>query len=176
MKCATCARIQQSNSRTTCARIGWLPQRLIAELYQIAIPTVNEHLANIYAGGKLNPAATIREFRTVQSEGARRVARMVHHYTLDAILAVDYRVRSAHGTQFRQWGTNRLSKPLERIRDISKAICNWATACDPIAESRCVVNCARSHQMKSASPRYAVISPDSKIRYGVDNVNKYDGN
>ena len=90
----------------------WLTQRLIAELYQVSVPTVNEHLANAYADGELDAAATIREFRIVQMEGARQVSRTVAHYNLDAILAVGYRVHSPRGTQFRQWATARLSELL----------------------------------------------------------------
>jgi hypothetical protein len=90
----------------------WLPQRLIAELFQVTVPTVNEHLANIYDEEELNPAATIRKFRIVQSEGTRQVTRMMDHYNLDAILAVGYRVRSPRGTQFRQWATAKLSELL----------------------------------------------------------------
>lgn len=66
----------------------WLPQRLIAALYQIAVPTVNEHLANIYDEEELDPGATIRKFRIVQTEGRREVSRLVDHYNLEAILAV----------------------------------------------------------------------------------------
>lgn len=51
-------------------RTVWLPQRLIAELYQVSVPTVNEHLANIYGERELDPQATIRSFRVVQREGA----------------------------------------------------------------------------------------------------------
>lgn len=90
----------------------WLPQRLLAELYQVSVPTINEHLTNIYAEGELAPEATIRKFRIVQREGSREVARMVDHYNLDAILAVGYRIRSLRGTQFRQWATQRLSELL----------------------------------------------------------------
>jgi len=90
----------------------WLPQRLIAELYQVAVPTVNEHLSNIYGEGEISPQATIRKFRIVQREGARDVSRMVEHYNLDAILAVGYRVRSPRGTQFRQWATAQLRELL----------------------------------------------------------------
>jgi len=86
----------------------WLTQRLMAELYQVSVKTVNEHLGNIYNEGELAPQATIRKFRIVQTEGARRVSRMVDHYNLDAILAVGYRVRSTRGTAFRQWATVRL--------------------------------------------------------------------
>ncbi len=90
----------------------WLPQRLIAELYQVSVKTANEHLVNIYDEGELAPDATIRKFRIVQTEGARQVSRLVDHYNLEAILAVGYRVRSAVGTRFRQWATARLSELL----------------------------------------------------------------
>jgi hypothetical protein len=90
----------------------WLPQRLMAELFQVSVKTVNEHLVNIYDEGELDPEATIRKFRIVQTEGNRQVARLVDHYNLDAILAVGYRVRSQRGTQFRQWATARLGELL----------------------------------------------------------------
>jgi hypothetical protein len=90
----------------------WLTQRLLAELYQVAVPTINEHLQGIYGDGELDPTATIRKFLIVQTEGTRRVRRMVDHYSLPAILAVGYRVRSFRGTQFRQWATTRLNEYL----------------------------------------------------------------
>jgi hypothetical protein len=90
----------------------WLSQRLLAELYQVAVPTINEHLANLFDDGELAPEATIRKFRIVQSEGNREVSRLVDHYNLDAILAVGYRVRSLRGTQFRRWATERLREYL----------------------------------------------------------------
>ena len=93
-------------------RTVWLTQRLIAELYQVSVKTVNEHLINIYDEGELEAEATIRKFRIVQREGRREVSRSVEHYNLDAILAVGYRVRSSRGTQFRQWATARLSELL----------------------------------------------------------------
>ncbi|MBS0458577.1 MAG: virulence RhuM family protein [Proteobacteria bacterium] len=90
----------------------WLAQRQIAELYQVSVPTVNEHLANAYAEGELEPERTIRKFRMVQTEGVRQVRRLVDHYSLAAILAVGYRVRSPRGVQFRQWASQRLSEYL----------------------------------------------------------------
>ena len=90
----------------------WLPQRLIAELFGVSVPTVNEHLANVYEETELDPGATIRKFRIVQTEGGREVSRLVDHYNLDAILAVGYRVRSIRGTQFRQWATTQLRELL----------------------------------------------------------------
>ncbi len=90
----------------------WLSQRLIADLFQVSVKTANEHLVNIYNEGELDPAATIRKFRIVQSEGTREVSRIVDHYNLDAILAIGYRVRSHRGTQFRIWATQRLREYL----------------------------------------------------------------
>ena len=86
----------------------WLSQRLLAELYQVAVPTINEHISTIYSDKELAPAATIRKFLIVQTEGIRRVERLVDFYSLDMILAIGYRVRSHRGVQFRRWATERL--------------------------------------------------------------------
>jgi hypothetical protein len=85
---------------------------LLAELYQKDVRTINEHLKNIYEDKELDPEATIRKFRIVQIEGSREVAREIDHYSLEAILAVGYRVRSKQGTQFRRWATERLREYL----------------------------------------------------------------
>ncbi len=90
----------------------WLTQLQIADLYQKDVRTVNEHLINIMDEGELAPEATIRKFRIVRREGPRQVTREIEHYNLSAILAVGYRVRSARGTQFRQWATARLREYL----------------------------------------------------------------
>ena len=79
----------------------WLTQKLMAELFQKDVRTVNEHIQNIFEEGELMPGATIRNFRIVQSEGARQVTREIEHYSLDVIIAVGYRVKSHRGTQFR---------------------------------------------------------------------------
>jgi hypothetical protein len=92
----------------------WLSQALMAQLFQVAVPTVNEHLKGIYGDGELHPKATIRKFRIVRSEGSRRVSREIEHYNLEAILAVGFRVRSHRGTQFRQWATARLQEYLHK--------------------------------------------------------------
>ena len=83
----------------------WLTQKLMAALFEVTVPTVNEHLANLYAQGEISGPATIRNFRTVQKEGAREVARNMDFYNLDAIIAVGFRVNSARAIQFRQWAT-----------------------------------------------------------------------
>jgi len=88
----------------------WLTQALMAELFQKDVRTINEHLVNIFGEKELDAGATIRKFRIVRSEGARQVARAIEYYSLPAILAVGFRVRSPRGTQFRQWAAARLSE------------------------------------------------------------------
>lgn len=90
----------------------WLTQALMADLFQVTVPTINEHLKTIFAEGELLAEATIRKFLIVRREGNRQVSRNLDHYNLDAILAVGYRVRSARGTQFRRWATERLREYL----------------------------------------------------------------
>jgi len=88
----------------------WLSQRLMAELFQKDIRTVNEHIQNIYDEGELVPEATIRKFRIVQTEGSREVSRLLDHYNLDMIISVGYRVKSHVATRFRIWATERLKE------------------------------------------------------------------
>lgn len=71
----------------------WLTQRLLAELFQVGVNTINHHIKEILADVELTPEATIRNYRIVQTEGARTIQRQVEHYSLDMILAVGYRVR-----------------------------------------------------------------------------------
>jgi hypothetical protein len=84
----------------------WLTQKLIAKLFDVDVRTVSEHLGNIFASGELKEEATHRNFRLVQKEGEREVARNVAFYNLDAIISVGYRVNSLRATQFRQWATS----------------------------------------------------------------------
>ena len=63
----------------------WLTQKMMAELFQKDVRTINEHIKNIYSKGDLEPEATIRKFRIVRMEGRRQVARQVDFYNLDMI-------------------------------------------------------------------------------------------
>lgn len=83
----------------------WLSQKLMGELFEVDVRTINEHLKNIYSQGEQTEEATIRKFRIVQTEGNREVNRNVIFYNLEAIISVGYRVNSVRATQFRQWAT-----------------------------------------------------------------------
>ena len=53
----------------------WLSQKLMADLFQKDVRTINEHIKNILAEGEQTSEATIQKFRIVQIEGKREVAR-----------------------------------------------------------------------------------------------------
>ena len=90
----------------------WLTQAQMAELFQTTAQNVTLHLKAIFAEGELVEVATCKDYLQVRREGLRDVSRILRHYSLPAILAVGYRVRSPRGTQFRQWATARLSEYL----------------------------------------------------------------
>jgi hypothetical protein len=86
----------------------WLSQAQIADLFQKTVPTINEHIKNIFFEGELEKISTIRKFLIVQKEGNRDISREVDFYNLDVIISVGYRVSSHRGTQFRIWATQKL--------------------------------------------------------------------
>lgn len=92
----------------------WLTQRLMAELFQTTPDNVGLHLKNIYAEGELVESATAEDFSVVQNEGGRAVRRTLRHYSLDAIIAVGYRVSSKRATQFRIWATQILNEYIRK--------------------------------------------------------------
>ena len=80
----------------------WLTQKLIAALFSVSIPTINEHLKNIFDSDELDPDSVIRKFRITATDGKSYSTK---HYNLDVIISVGYRVNSVRATQFRQWAT-----------------------------------------------------------------------
>ena len=87
----------------------WLTQKLMAELFQVSVPTINEHLKNIFNNLELKKESVIRKFRITAADGK---SYKTNFYNLEAILSVGYRVRSHRGTQFRIWATQRLKEYL----------------------------------------------------------------
>jgi len=90
----------------------WMTQAMIAELFQTTTQNITLHIKAIYREGELQETATCKEYLQVQTEGKRNISRARKFYNLPVIMAVGYRVRSHHGTQFRRWATERLSEYL----------------------------------------------------------------
>ena len=80
----------------------WLTQKLMAELFEVTPPTINEHLKNIFDSDELQRDSVIRKFRITAADGKNYNTQF---YNLDAIISVGYRVNSKRATQFRQWAT-----------------------------------------------------------------------
>jgi hypothetical protein len=83
----------------------WLSQKLLAELFDKDVRTINEHIQNIFEEGELVRDSVIRKFRITAADGKNYETQ---HYNLDVIISVGYRVKSLRGTQFRIWATQRL--------------------------------------------------------------------
>ena len=84
----------------------WLTQKMMAVLYDVALPTINEHIKKVFADSELEEGATIRKFRIVQNEGSRQVSREVAHYNLQMIIAVGFKVNNERAVQFRKWANS----------------------------------------------------------------------
>ena len=103
----------------------WMTQANMAELFQTSPQAITQLIRTIYRDGELNQQATCKESLQVRTEGSRQVRRRLKIYSLDAILAVGYRVRSPRGIQFRRWATTVLREYLvkgfamndERLKD-----------------------------------------------------------
>ena len=81
----------------------WLTQKMMATLYGVGLPTINEHIKKIYEDSELQEESTIRKFRIVQTEGNRQVNREINHYNLQMIIAVGFKVNNERAVQFRKW-------------------------------------------------------------------------
>ena len=87
----------------------WLTQKLMAELFQKDVRTINEHIQNVFEEGELSPESVIRKFRITAADGKTYDTQ---HYNLEVVISVGYRVKSPRGTQFRIWATQRLREYL----------------------------------------------------------------
>lgn len=85
----------------------WLTQKLIAELFGTTKQNVSLHLQNIFKDKELNQDSAVKDFLTAATDGKKYNTKM---YSLEAVVAVGYRVNSTRGTLFRQWATDRLKE------------------------------------------------------------------
>ena len=85
----------------------WMPQREIADLFGKDKSTISRHMKNIFEEGELNIDSVVAEIATTAADGKKY---KVGFYSLDAIIAVGYRVNSRQATRFRQWATATLKE------------------------------------------------------------------
>lgn len=136
-------RTDNGGSEVECVFHGenmWLTQAQMMELYQVSKSSISEHLKHIFEEGELDFEAVVRKFRTTAADGK---AYETHYYSLEAVLAVGYRVRGNRGTQFRQWATVQLKEYLQKGFNLNeKALKNngggtyWKELLDRIRDIR----------------------------------------
>lgn len=78
----------------------WLTQKMMAELYDVDVRTINEHIKKILNDGELNENAVIRKYRITASDGKNY---NTLHYNLQMIIAVGFKVQNSKAVQFRKW-------------------------------------------------------------------------
>lgn len=93
----------------------WCTQKAMTQLFGVGVPAISKHLKNIFTEGELNPDTTISKMETVVNRGIRgEVQELIDFYSLDAIIAVGYRVSSLKATRFRQWATKILNEYIKK--------------------------------------------------------------
>jgi len=93
----------------------WATQKAMAQLFDVGVPDISKHLKKKYETGELERESTISKMETVVNRGFRgEIPEQVDFYSLDAIIAVGYRVSSARATKFRQWATKILKEFIKK--------------------------------------------------------------
>ena len=78
----------------------WLTQKMMATVYDVSVPAINQHLKRIFADNELEEAAVIKQYLTTAADGKNY---QVKHYSLQAIIAVGFKIENERAVQFRKW-------------------------------------------------------------------------
>ena len=89
----------------------WCTQKAMAQLFGVGVPAISKHLKNIFEEGELVADSVISKMETTAADGKNYITT---YYSLDAIIAVGYRVSSLKATRFRQWATKILYEYIKK--------------------------------------------------------------
>ncbi|MCE8747107.1 virulence RhuM family protein [Bacteroides ovatus] len=89
----------------------WCTQKAMAQLFGVGVPAISKHLKNIFEEGELVADSVISKMETTATDGKNYTTT---YYSLDAIIAVGYRVSSLKATRFRQWATKILNEYIKK--------------------------------------------------------------
>ena len=78
----------------------WLTQKMMATLYNVSVPAINQHLKRIFSDNELEETAVIKYYLTTATDGKKY---QVKHYSLQAIIAVGFKIENERAVQFRKW-------------------------------------------------------------------------
>ncbi len=80
----------------------WMTQKMMAELYWVSVPAINQHISSLISADELD-TSTIKQYLIVQKEGWREVKRNQEHYNLQAIISIGFKIENERAVQFRKW-------------------------------------------------------------------------
>lgn len=89
----------------------WCTQKAMAQLFGVGVPAISKHLKNIFEESELIADSVISKMETTAADGKNYTTT---YYSLDAIIAVGYRVSSLKATRFRQWATKILNEYIKK--------------------------------------------------------------
>ena len=89
----------------------WATQKAMAQLFDVGVPAISKHLKNIFEEGELPESSVVSKMEITASDGKDY---LTSFYSLDAIIAVGYRVSSVRATRFRQWATKILNEYIRK--------------------------------------------------------------
>ena len=89
----------------------WATQKALAQLFDVGVPAISKHLKNIFEEGELPESSVVSKMEITASDGKDY---LTSFYSLDAIIAVGYRVSSVRATRFRQWTTKILNEYIRK--------------------------------------------------------------
>jgi len=78
----------------------WLTQKMMAELYGVSVPAINQHLKRIFSDNELEESSVIKQYLTTAADGK---GYQTKHYSLQAIIAVGFKIENERAVQFRKW-------------------------------------------------------------------------
>ena len=78
----------------------WLTQKMMAELYDVSVPAINQHLKTIFSDGEVDENSVIKKYLITATDGKNYNTK---HYNLQAIIAVGFKVNNDRAVRFRKW-------------------------------------------------------------------------
>lgn len=150
----------------------WLTQTQMVELFDSSKANISEHIKHIYQTKELEEITTVRNFRTVRTEGKREVSRKIEYYNLDMIIAVGYRVNTKRGTQFRIWANKILKEYI-----IKGYVINQRAKIEQLEDLKQTVKLLSNvlnTQSLTADEATGLLQVITDYTYALDTLDKYD--
>jgi len=111
----------------------WLTQKMLGQLYDVDVRTINYHLKKVFADSELEAGSVIQNFRITAADGKTY---NTQHYNLAAIIAVGYKVNSERAVQFPKWATGIIeSFTIMALRKIPMTMQDWETRLNRFIEA-----------------------------------------